>query len=925
MTTALLVTKLYRSPPRPQSVVRPRLLAQLNNGLARNVTLIAAPAGFGKTTLLSQWLSSCAQPAAWLTLDERDGEPAYFLAYLIAAIQTVAPHVGAGTLAALRAPQPPPTTAIMTLLINELAALTHPITLVLDDYHRVDSPQVDQALSLLLEHQPSQLHLVFATRTDPHLPLARLRARGQLTELRAADLRFTSAEASELLNQALGRSLAAEIVAALEAQTEGWAAGLQLAALALHGRQDAAGLLRSFSGSHHFVLDYLLEEVLQQQPAPIQQFLLRTAILDRFCGPLCAAVLDSSIDAGQAALEAIERANLFLVPLDDTRHWYRYHHLFGAFLRQRLAHSAGMSAGAIAELHTRASRWYEAEGLDLEALHHAAAAGDHARLAYLSERSWQRMDSSFQTAVWRRWVEQLPEEVLQTRPSLCIQYANALMNAGELEASEARLRDAERRLAATGATANPAAAVDTADEAQHSILLMQIAVARTYLAQSRGDVAATVHHATQALTSTAAQEPLLRAQAEALLGLTHWAGGELEAAHRALTGWVAYARQSGNFAFALASGFYLGEIRSAQGQLREAARLYRQFLQLAPADDATMKQAAPHLHLGLALVAHEQGDTPTAALHMQTSKELGAQAALIDWPFRWHVTQARIQESAGDWEAALDLLDAAGRLYARNPVPDLYPIAAIKARIQIRQGNLAAARAWATERTLSATDELSYQREFEHMIFARLLIAGFRRERAASNLQDAHSLLARLLTAAEVGERGGSVIAILLLQALAYEACDAIPEALTPLERALILAAPEGYVRLFVDEGAPALRLLEAHQTKHKAEHDPLQPYYDTLLATFHRAAEAQSAGAEAGLHPGLEHADALTEPLSEREREVLRLIAEGLSNQDIAARLYLSLHTVKVHTRNIYGKLGVTSRTQAIAKGRALGMLDRL
>jgi LuxR family maltose regulon positive regulatory protein len=914
MSTPLLATKLYRPPPRSNSVLRQRLIEQLNGGLQRNLTLIAAPAGFGKTTLLSQWLAACALPTVWLTLDDSDSEPARFLAYLLAAIQTVVPQFGAGMLAALLAPQPPPTVATVTALINELAALAQPLVLVLDDYHLVDSRLVDEALSLLLTHQPPQLHLVIATREDPQLPLARLRARDQLIELRAVDLRFTSEEAAELLNQSVGASLAAEVVAALERRTEGWAAGLYLAALSLRGQQDAAGFLRSFSGSHRFVLDYLLAEVLQQQPAPIQQFLLRTSILDRLCGPLCDAVLGGPVGAGQATLQTIERANLFLVPLDDERRWYRYHHLFGELLRQYLPQEAGMDVSDIAVLHKRASIWYEAQGLDLEALRHAAAADDFARVAALAERSWERMDSSFQSVAWCRWVRQLPEEILRARPVLSTQYAWALMDAGEVEASEARLRDAERWLArskVTGGEPEPATGeMAIIDARQFQALPTRIAFARAYNAQARGDVAAAVRHAALALTLTADAEPLLRAQAEVLMGMAHWASGELEKAHRAIASWVEYTRQAGKLAFALASAFYLAEIRIAQGQLREAARLCRQYLQLVPAEDEAMRLAAPHLHLGLALVAHEQGDVTAAALHLQTSKELGARVSLIDWPFRRCLAEAHIQEAAGNWEAALDLLDEAGRLYVRNPVPTMRPLAAIRARVHLRQGNLSAALAWAAERGLSVADELSYLHEFEHITLARLLLDRYRQERADGHLHAAQGLLARLLVAAAAAGRPASVIEILLLQSLAHEEQGDLQRALVPLERALALAEPEGYIRLFVDEGLSLARLLESLRDTGSG----LKEYLHTLGIAF---------GANLATPPPPFNSEPLVEPLSEREREVLLLIAEGLSNQELAKRLYLSPHTIKVHTRNIYGKLGVTSRTQAVARGRALGLFD--
>ncbi len=922
MAAPLLATKLYRPTPRSSGVLRPRLIAQLNNGLDRSLTLLAAPAGSGKTTLLSQWLAEGTWPVAWLTLDDDDRDPVRFMAYMVAALQTVVPQLGNQLLTTLLAPQPPPIAAMLTTLINELATLAQPVVLVLDDYHRVHSPPVDQILAQLLAHMPPRLHLVIATRENPQLALASMRARGQLSELRAVDLRFTLAEATTLLNQAMGLDLAPAAIATLEARTEGWAAGLYLVALSLRGRSDIADFLHSFSGSHRFVLDYLLEEVLARQPVAMRRFLLYTSILDRLCGALCDAVVADPAIAGSATLDAIERANLFLVPLDDERRWYRYHHLFGELLRQRLGQEPDLPGEHIAALHARASAWYEVHGLELEALQHAAAAADPVRLARLAELSWQRMDSTFQSVAWRRWVQQLPAAFLHDRPVLSTQYAWAHLDAGDLEASEVYLRNAERWLDASRALRSAEPVVVVAEEQLHT-LPVRIALARSYLAQAQGDLAATVHYAGLALDPAHAAEPLLRAQAEVLLGFAHWSAGDLDAAYQAIAGWVEHTRQTGQLAFALASAFGMAEIRIAQGQLREAARIYRQFLQLAPPDDEAMRQAAPHLHLGLALLAHEQGNDVAAARELQASHECSLQASLIDWPFRWCLAQARLQESAGAWGGALDLLDEAGRLYVRNPVPDLRPIAAIKARLFLRQGNLAPAMAWAAAQGLAATDELSYLREFEHMTFARVLLARAQHETGEPGerlLDAALRLLARLLAAAEAGGRSGSIIEILLLRSLAYAALGDVQRALVSLAQGLALAAPEGYVRLFIDEGPPLMRLLAAFHSAGSRQPAVLRGYCEQLLvaARYRPAGTAQASASATG-----EQA-ILLEPLSAREREVLQLIAEGLSNQELAARLHISLHTVKVHTRNIYGKLGVTSRTQAVARGQALGMLDR-
>ncbi|HEU4328046.1 MAG TPA: LuxR C-terminal-related transcriptional regulator [Roseiflexaceae bacterium] len=447
----------------------------------------------------------------------------------------------------------------------------------------------------------------------------------------------------------------------------------------------------------------------------------------------------------------------------------------------------------------------------------------------------------------------------------------------------------------------------------------RIAAARAFLAQSRGDFVAAQQYAATTRDLSAETEPLLHAQAAVLLGVSQWASGALEAAYSAFAAWVVQAREAGNLAFALASGFYLAEIRLAQGQLREAARLYRQFLNLVPADHEALRMAAPHLHLGLAVIAHEQGDAQAATLHLRTSKEQGEQAALIDWPFRWHLAQARIEESSGNWEAALDLLDAAERRYLPNPVPDLRPVAALKARVYLRQGNLPAATAWVAACGITATDALSYGHEFEHMTLARVLLAKLtrsviarsHREHVASDVHDALDLLTRLLAAAEAGGRIGSQIEALLLQSLAHEALGDSGQARIPLQRALALAEPEGYIRLFADEGAPLARLLE----REREAGGGMQTYLQRLQAAF--ATQPTAHPASLALHPA-------AEPLTAREREVLHLIAEGLSNQELAARLHLSPQTVKVHTRNIYSKLGVASRTQAVARGRDLGFLER-
>src|SRR5215210_192767 len=451
MSAPILATKLYIPPPQPKVILRPRLIERLNEGLHRKLTLVSAPAGFGKTTLLGEWVAACERESAWLSLDEGDNDPTRFLAYLIAALQTIAPNIGEGVLEVLQSPQPPPTESILTALLNEIDTVPDDFVLVLDDYHVIDGSAVDEALSFVLEHLPPRMHLVIATREDPHLPLARLRGRGQLSEVRADDLRFAPDEAAEFLNQVMGLSLSAEDIATLETRTEGWIAGLQMAALSMQGRADATSFIKSFTGTHHFVLDYLVEEVLKQQPESVQTFLLRTSFLGRLCGPLCDAVMLDPAVSGQEILEYLERANLFLVPLDDERRWYRYHHLFAELLRQRL-HQRSTSSPAdegtgVDALHIRASQWYEDHGLAFEAFEHAAAAHDVARAARLIEG--EGIPRHFRGAVMTilDWLESLPSSVLNARPALWWRYASFLLVNGQTTGVEEKLQAAEAALA----------------------------------------------------------------------------------------------------------------------------------------------------------------------------------------------------------------------------------------------------------------------------------------------------------------------------------------------------------------------------------------------------------------------------------------------------------------------------------------------
>lgn len=948
MSRPILTTKLYVPSPRPKVVLRPHLIERLNEGLYRNLTLISAPAGFGKTTLVSEWIASCERPAAWLSLDELDNDPTRFLSYLVAALQTIvvrqspAGNIGVGVLSTLQSPQPPPIESILTALLNEISAIpdnpSRPVgtrsgqgfVLVLDDYHLLESEPIDKALAFLIEHLPPQMHLVITTREDPQLPLARLRARDQLTELRATDLRFTSAEAAEFLDQVMGLNLVAEDIAALENRTEGWIAGLQLAALALQGlalqglslqgHQDATSFIESFTGSHRFVMDYLVEEVLQQQAKEVRTFLLHTSILDRFCGPLCDAVLLTPSAAGQDTLEYLERANLLIVPLDGKRQWYRYHHLFADALQARLLKE---QPNQVASLHLRACAWFEQNNFGTDAIRHALAAEDFERAADLIDLDWlENSGTYFRNATWLGWVKALPDEFVRTRPRLSLGFTWELLFLGELEGAESRMRDVDRLLALTVDTPEPSDAPSTSrvvmNEEEIQSLRALLAVAWAFHAQALGNVVDTIKQACRALTFAPVTDHYTQGLAGSLLGLAYLAGGDLETAHQTMADGMASLRRVGNLLFATSGTFVLANIRIAQGRLRDAMVTYEEVLQRVSAQGEPALQGTADLYLGLCELHHEQGNVEAARQYLLKSQELGERAALLEWPYPLYLAQARIKISQGDLNGALELLNEAERLYRRGPVPDVRPVTALRARVWIEQGRFTEVLGWAQRQELSVDDDLGYLHEFEHITLARALIARYETERAEHSIRKAVGLLARLLKAAEEGGRNGSVIEILVLQALAHKAQGNTPLALMPLERALTLAEPESYVRIFVDEGMPMAELLRAAATQ-----GTMPDYTGKLLAAFGVEEQRRSDQTDpAHTQSPASRPKSLIEPLSERELEILSLIAAGKKNQEIADQLIISLNTVRYHTKNLYGKLGVNKRTQAVAKAQELDLI---
>ena len=886
MPAPLLTAKLYVPPPRPGLVSRPHLVARLNEGLAagRKLTLISASAGFGKTTLLSEWIflnteSRMHSRTAWLSLDEADSEPLRFFGYLIAALQTIQPELGLSALAALQTPRPPPVTGLLTGLLNEIAALPDKFILVLDDYHSLNSEPIDRALTYLLDHLPPQLHLVIASREDPGLPLARLRARGQLTELRAADLRFTLAETAEFLNRVMGLNLSEADLTALEARTEGWIAGLQLAALSMQGQTDPASFIQSFTGSHRFVLDYLMEEVLHRQPPHLQDFLLRTSILDRLCGPLCDAVLNNpstfNLQPSIIVLESIERANLFLVPLDHERRWYRYHHLFGELLRKRLGQS--LTRGEMDELHIRASQWYEQNDLPFDAFRHAAAANDIERAERLTEHPAIGLHFRSVATAILEWLASLPQAVLEAHPRLLVRSATLSLVAGKTSGVEKKLQAAEAILH----TPEP--------DAQTRNLLGQVACARATLALTRYDPATMIVQAGRALDLLPPENLPFRFTANWVLTAAYLFQGERAAAARASREGIAISEQAGDTFSRILATSTLGLTQELDNQLAVAAETYRSVLALF---GDYPQPNAEEAYLGLARIHYEWNDLDVAEGYGQRALQMAQQYdRAIDRFILSEVFLAQLKLARGDMDGAATMLTQTEQTARqKNFILRLPDVAAAQVLVLLKQGNAPAAADLARQFDLPLCQARALLAQGDPSA-ALAVLEPYRQQAEAKAWQDE-----RLKT--------------LALQAVALRLSGQKVPALAALTEALTLAEPGGFLRLFLDEGEiMQLLIADFRASIGKSSHN-LLAYAEKLLTTF----ESQSLNHPIAKSPNL---------LSPRELEILRLIADGLTNEQIANRLYLSLYTVKAHVRNIFAKLEAATRTQAVARARELGQMQ--
>ena len=894
----LLATKLYISKPRSDLVPRPRLIERLNSVIQCKVSLVSAPAGFGKTTLLSEWADQSKLPVAWVSLDNGDNDLVYFLKYVIAALQTIEPKAGEATLALLQSMQQPSIDAVLINLIQEIENIPNDFVLVLDDYHCIDTAKIHQRVAYLIDRMPPQMHLVLATRVDPAFPLARLRVRKQINEFRVTDLCFTLEETTLFFNQVMKLGLSDQDITILESRTEGWVAGLQLAALSMQGRSDIPKFIKAFAGDDRLIVDYLVEEVLNLQSDLIRHFLLHTSILKRLSGPLCDFVTNRK--DSRKMLDELEKANLFIFSLDNQRRWYRYHHLFAVLLQQRLHQK---HSDRLHDLHKRASEWYEHNKLREEAIEHALMAKDFKRAARLvlelAEVMWKRG----KPARLFRWLEALPDEYVLSSPNLCIIYAWILCDNGQPQAAEQRLQTAERIVDSIHRENAANSQVESKRQPSLTVRDLQgrIAAVRAYRATGQGDVQSIVESSEKALKFLHQNDATWRAGVAMSLGMAHTIKGDNSSAVKALSEAVSASKAAGNGSLYLISNIWLAVRLKDYGQLQRTIDICKHLFGVLAAEKLTNTAAEGGLISIWGEVLYELNELDEALRYEKKSLlllEQGHHVGARGWAY---LCLLKILTAKKDFSGIEELIREIEKLERTSDVPPWVTpwTEAWKARIWLMRGNLDRAVSWAKERGLKVDDDLNPLREPEYIMLARILIAQDR-------LNDAMELLKRLIKAEEKGGRILRQIETLLLKTLILKEQRNINESLITLGTALSLAEPGGYIRIFLDEGSRIAELLEKMLD---GKPDVARAYVKRLLSAFR-------------VGKTIEAKDGLVENLSERELEVLRLIANGLSNKKITEALFVSLSTVKTHLRNIYGKLNVHSRTEAIVRAKALGLL---
>ncbi|OGN93763.1 MAG: hypothetical protein A2Y88_11095 [Chloroflexi bacterium RBG_13_48_10] len=912
----LIRTKLHLPFTRLELVSRPRLQVRIAEGLRGPLTLITAPAGFGKTTLVASYIVNCGLPVAWLSLDKDDNQVVRFLSYLVAALQETDITIGSGAAQLLAAARQAPPEAVLTSLVNDLDTTGREIVLVLDDYQFISSQAVHEEVAFLLEHCPNTFHLVIASRSDPPLPLVRLRARGKTVELRAADLRFTELEAAQFLNDVMGLRLNAGSIAVLEERTEGWITGLQMAALSMRDRKDVSSFIQGFSGTNRYILDYLLEEVLASQQPEIQRFLLYTSILERLTAPLCEAVLVAGKLDGwiidklsanfqptnhlncQSILEYLERANLFLVPLDDERIWYRYHHLFADLLKARLQQT--LENQDIAELHTRAAQWYKQNGLTVEAIHHASLTSNTEWVEQLIEQNYMEMFHRGEASSMRYWTGKLSKELIYRRPWLCIYEAQSHALFGQLDEADVLLAKAEEHLQLE----NPST--------DSKSMLGHLAYVKSRVTGMRGDLNRAIALSLTARENTPASNQALQSGIGVNLGVVYFLNGDFTNALQTFSETIQSSKAANAINGTVAAYCHLARLYAIQGQLHKSFELYQEARKFTLDAGGRNLGAMSLVDMGIANVLYELNDLDAAHAYIKQALEFIPLWGNADDIALAYTTQAQIQQAQGNEAGAVEAIEKGIHLIQTSGVfseaRDAVRTAQVK--LWLAQGDLLSADRWAVsqEERLISDSGFGFENELTRITLSRVYIA-------QKKPDETIRLLTRLEESAESGGRTATLIELLILKALTLQILGETAQALSALEKSLSLAAPEGYQRIFLDEDQP-MKMLLAQWLAH-AGTSPLRDYAIQIHSQF-EAEPYQIMAMQERVSPTGD----LVEPLTLRELEVLQLICAGDSNQIIANKLVISIKTVKKHTGNIFGKLGVTSRAQAMVKARLSGLL---
>ncbi len=919
LSVSLLSTKLYIPHARPNAVARPRLTEKLLAGVKHpgSFVLLSGPAGFGKTTLLSEWVAQLGQPAAWVSLDEGDNDPIRFWTYLIAACQSVQSGVGEAALALFHSPQPLPDDTIPTILINDLARLEGDLVLILDDYHVIQNQSIHAALSFLVDHLPDQLHLVLSTRVDPPWPLARFRVRNQLIELRAADLRFTTEEATAFLNQMMGLNLSTDDVAALEARTEGWIAGLQLAALSMKGRSDVASFVKAFAGSHVYVAEYLVEEVLQHQPTEVQTFLLQTSLLERLNAALCEAV--TGRQDSQAVLMALHRSNLFVIPLDDESRWFRYHRLFADLLQARL-HQA-ISGDALATLHTRASRWYEEAGMVNEAIQHALAAAESATAVRLIESHAVEMLMQGYAKTVESWLTAIPPELRFQSPKVNLAFAWMHLLRGAF-ASAAPFVERLQTLFANSRM----------DEMSPSLQAEWLAL-QAYLLGAQGKLAESLELAHQARSIAPETDGYVQSLAYNALGSTYLLKNDYLHAVEVYQKAILHGRAAANSLVEMMGISILAQIATQHGQLQFAYEIASQGI------DRVERSGSPPsivmaVHGALGQIQYQWAQIAQARSHFLRAIQLCSLSGYTDGEIYGRAILSRLLQTEGDLAAAtreiqqtIDLMQSGASDWGKPEAISQ------QVRLYLAQNRLTAAEAALKGQGFSFQDKFTFPdlesgQSSPHQVgllynsALRFLLYKAQAKRELASLSAGIDLADRLIAGALQRQYIPVALETLLLRAQMHAALGNEQASLANVARAVELAEPEGFIAVFVEEGLPiaeAMAILLKRNLLGSVQPD----YIQTILAAFSKLQPSNATREEQPV-PNLPVAmgERLVEPLTPRELEVLQLMAAGDSNQTIADKLVITVRAVKKHTGNIYGKLNVSSRTQAIARARQLGLL---